>query len=120
MEREMIHYLLWDLIILRPNLTAFADRIKASTMTVYVVITNMSREKDSFGNGVIERQTIASEPASATKPAPAPISIPSAPVAVDSHLPTSSDPPPSYTTYLEDNRLVSPRSDSSSESSRES
>ena len=89
-------------------------------MTLYVVVTNMSREKDSFGNGVIERQTITAEPASAKKPAPAPISIPSAPVAVDSHLSASSNPSPSYTTYPEDDRVVSPHSDSSSESSRES
>ena|ERR1700761_1559438 len=44
------------------------------------------------------------------------ISIPSALVTVDSHLSTSSDPPPSYTTYPEDDRdrVVSPYSDSSS------
>src|SRR6201996_4652620 len=49
-----------------------------------------------------------------------PISIPSVPVTVDSHLSTSSDPPPSYTTYPKDDRdrLVSPYSDSSSNSSR--
>src|ERR1700761_6766751 len=87
----------------------------------YVVIPDKSCEKDSFGKGVIEeRQTVAPEPTSAKKPTRAPISIPSAPVAVDSHLSTSSDPSPSYTTYPEDDRVVSPYSDSSSNSSRES
>ena len=47
------------------------------------------------------------------------ISIPSAIITDDSHLSTSSDPPPSYTTYPEDDRdrVVSPYSDSSSNSS---
>src|ERR1700760_527482 len=55
-------------------------------------------------------------------PTPMPISIPSAPVTVDSNLSTSSDPPPSYTTYPEDDRdrVVSPYSDSSSNSSHKS
>ena len=47
------------------------------------------------------------------------ILIPSAIITDDSHLSTSSDPPPSYTTYPEDDRdrVVSPYSDSSSNSS---
>src|ERR1700761_4312890 len=50
------------------------------------------------------------------------ISIPSALITVDSHLSTSSDPPPSYTICPEDDRdrVVSPYLDSSSNSSRES
>ena len=60
----------------------------------YVVIPDKSHKKDSFGKGVIEeRQTVALEPTSARKPMPVPISIPSAPVAVDSHLSTLSNPP---------------------------
>src|ERR1700761_2721189 len=73
-----------------------------------VVIPDKSREKDSFGKGVIEeRQTVAPEPTSAKKPTPVPISIPSAPIAVDSHLSTSSDPPPSYATHPGDDSVVS-------------
>src|ERR1700761_4495401 len=51
-----------------------------------------------------------------------PISMPSAPITVDSHLSTSSDPPPPYTTYPEYNKdiVISLQSDSSSKSSRES
>src|SRR6201996_348125 len=47
------------------------------------------------------------------------ISIPSVIITDDSHLSTSSDPPPSYTTYPEDDRdrAVSPYSDSLSNSS---
>src|ERR1700761_8219455 len=128
MEQEMIHYLLWDLTISGPNLRAFADSIKANykkgvPKAPYVVIPDKSCENDSFGKGVIEeRQTVASEPASTKKPTPMPISIPSAPITVNSHLSTSSDPPPSYTTYPEDDRdrVVSPYSDSSSNSSHES
>ena len=88
------------------SLSAFADRIKTNykkgvPKASYVTISDTSHKKDSFRKGVIEeRQTIATEPALAKKPTPAPISIPSAPFAVDSHLLTSSDPPPSYTTYL--------------------
>src|ERR1700760_1799485 len=54
-------------------------------------------------------------------PMPMPISIPSMPVTVDSNLSTSSNPPPSYTTYPEDDRdrVVSPYPDSSSNSSCE-
>src|ERR1700761_1822584 len=52
------------------------------------------------------RQKIA--PESAKKHMPLPISIPSAPVTVDSHLSTSSDPPLSYTTYPEEDRVMSP------------
>src|ERR1700761_5188254 len=65
-------------------------------------------------------RTIAPVPASAKKPTPMLISIPSAPVTVNSHLSTLSDPPPSYTTYHEEDRdrVVSPYSDSSSNSSR--
>ena len=50
------------------------------------------------------------------------ISISSALVTVDSHLSTSNDPQPSYTTYPEDDisGVVSPYSDSSSNSSCES
>src|ERR1700761_235878 len=50
------------------------------------------------------------------------ISISSALVTVDSHLSTSNDLSPSYTTYPEDDigGVVSPYSDSSSNSSRES
>jgi len=47
------------------------------------------------------RWTIALESASAKKPTPMHISIPSTPATVDSHLSASSDPPPSYTTYPE-------------------
>src|ERR1700761_7430492 len=127
MEQEMIHYLLWDLTISRPNLAAFADSIKANykkgvPKAPYVIIPNKSCEKDSFGKGVIEeRQTVASELASTKKPTPMPILIPSTPDTVDSHLSTSSDPPPSYTTYPEDerDRVVSPYLGSSSNSSRE-
>ena len=123
----MIHYLLWDLTISWPDLAAFADRIKANykkgvPKASYVVIPDKSREKDSFVKGVLEeRQTVAPEPASAKKPSPMPISIPSAPVTIDSHLSTSSNPPPSYTTYPEDerDRVVSPYLGSSSNSSRE-
>src|ERR1700761_8675048 len=62
MEQEMIHYLLWDLTISEPNLTAFADRIKESTVALYFVVTNKSCEKDSFRKGVIEeRQTVSPE-----------------------------------------------------------
>src|ERR1700760_2274074 len=48
------------------------------------------------------------------------VSLPSAPVTDDSHLSTLSDPPPSYTTYPQDDRdrVVSPYLDSSSNSSR--
>src|SRR6201996_1973441 len=128
MEREMIHYLPWDLTISRPDLAAFKDCIKANykkgvPKAPYVVIPDKSCEKDSFGKGVLEeRQTVTPEPASAKKPTPMPISIPSAPITVDSHLSTSSDPPPSYTTYPEDNgdRVVSPYLDSSSNSSHKS
>ena len=69
----------------------------------------------------LDRQMIAPVPTSAKKPTPMLISIPSAPVTVDSHLSTSSDPPPSYTTYPEEDRyrVVSPYSDSSSNSSHE-
>jgi len=94
----MIHYLSWDLTISGPNLAAFADSIKANykkgvPKASYVVIPDKSCEKDSFGKGVIEeRQTVASEPASIKKPTPMPISIPSTPVTVDSHLSTLSDP----------------------------
>ena len=124
----MIHYPSWDLTISGPNLAAFADSIKANykkgvPKAPYVVIPDKSCEKDSFGKGVIEeRQTVTSEPASTKKPTPMPISIPSAPVTVDSHLSTSSDPPPSYTTYPEDDRdrVVSHYSDSSSNSSCDS
>ena len=52
------------------------------------------------------RQTIT--PESAKKHMPLPISIPSAPVTVDSHLSTSSDPPLSFTTYPEEDRVMSP------------
>src|ERR1700761_2325909 len=87
----------------------------------YVVISDKSREKDSFGQGVIEeRQTVAPEPASARRPTPVPISIPSAPVAFDSRLLTSSDLPPSYATHPGDDSIVSPCSDSSSNPSHES
>src|ERR1700761_8146579 len=85
MEQMMLHYLLWEFTVSRPN-----------------------------------RQTIAPEPALLKKLTPIPISIPSAAVTVDSHLPTSNDPPPSYTTYPEDDIVVSFYSDSSSNSSRES
>src|ERR1700761_344602 len=63
-------------------------------------------------------QTIAPEPASAKKPMPMPISIPSVPVTGDSHLSTSSDPPSSYTTHPEDDRcrVVAPYLDSSNSS----
>src|ERR1700761_292751 len=49
------------------------------------------------------------------------MSLPSTPVADASHLSTSSDPPPFYTTYPEDDRdrVVSLYSDSSSNFSRE-
>src|SRR6201996_136320 len=90
---------------------------------VLCLIPDKSCKKDLFGKGVIEeRQTVASEPASTKKPTPMPISIPSRPVTVDSHLSTLSNPPPSYTTYPEDDRdrVVSPYLDSSSNSSRES
>ena len=68
----------------------------------------------------LDWQTIAPVPASAKKPTPMPILIPSAPVTVDCHLSTSSDPSPSYATYPEEDRdgVVSPYSDSSSNSSR--
>ena len=66
----------------------------------------------------LNRQMIA--PESAKKHTPLPISIPSAPVTVDSHLSTSSDPPLSYTAYPEEDRVVSPYSDSSPNSSCES
>src|SRR6201996_6900248 len=116
-----------DCDISGPNLAAFANSIKANykkgvPKAPYVVIPDKSCEKDSFGKGVIEeRQTVASEPASTKKPTPMPISTPSAPVTVDSHLSNSSDPPPSCTTYPEDDRdrVVSPYLDSSSNSSRE-
>ena len=68
----------------------------------------------------LDGQTIAPEPALAKKPTPMPILIPSAAVTVDSHLPTSNNPPPSYTTYPEDDLVVSSYSDSCSNSSRES
>src|ERR1700761_2641256 len=84
MEQEMLHYLLWDFTISRPN-----------------------------------RWTIAPEPALPKKPTPMPIPVPSAAVTVDSHLPTSNNPPPSYTTYPEDDLVVSSYSDSCSNSSRE-
>ena len=67
MEREIIHYLSWDLTISRPDLTVFADCIKANykkgvPKASYVVIPNKSHEKDSFRKGVIEeRQTVASK-----------------------------------------------------------
>ena len=67
----MIHYLSWDLTISGPDLAAFADRIKANykkgiPKAPYVVIPDKSREKDSFGKGVIEeRQTVALELTSA-------------------------------------------------------
>src|SRR6201996_3899457 len=50
------------------------------------------------------------------------LSLPSVPATDDSHLSTLSDPPPSYTTYPEDDRdrVVSPYLNSSSNSSRES
>ena len=88
-----------------------------SVQDPYVVIT----DKDSFGKGVIEeRQTIAPEPTLAKKPTPAPILIPSAPVVVNSQLSTSNNPPLPYTTCPENDRVVSPYSDSSSNSSCES
>src|ERR1700761_3480922 len=65
-----------------------------------------------------DRRTIALEPTLPKKLTPILISIPSA-VTVDSHLPTSNNPPPSYTTYLEDDIVVSSYSDYSSNSSRE-
>src|SRR6201996_1335321 len=70
----------------------------------------------------LDQWTIAPVPTSAKKPTPTPISIPSALVPVNSHLSTSSDPPPFYTTYPEEDRdrVVSPYSDSSSNSSHES
>src|ERR1700761_7639763 len=66
------------------------------------------------------RQTTAPEPALQEKPTPMPISIPSTPVTVDSHLPTLNNPPPSYTTYPEDDIIVSSYLDSSSNSSGKS
>ena len=67
-------------------------------------------------------QTIAPEPASAKRPMPMPILIPSAPVTDNSHLSTSSNPPSSYTTYPEDDRgrVVAPYSDSSNSSRKSS
>ena len=63
-------------------------------------------------------QMIAPEPTLAKKLTPMPILIPSTPVTDDSHLSTLSDPPSSYTTYLEDDRgrVVEPYLDSSNSS----
>src|ERR1700761_3240145 len=68
----------------------------------------------------LDWRMIAPVPASAKKPTTMPILIPSTPVTVDSHLSTSSDPTPSYTIYPEEDRdrVVSPYSDSASNSSR--
>jgi hypothetical protein len=81
------------------------------------MIHYLSRDLTISGH---DTQTIALERASAKKSTPLPISFTSASVTVDSHLSTSSDPPPSYTTYPEEYRVVSPYSDSLSNSSRES
>jgi hypothetical protein len=112
MEREMIHYLSWDLTISGPDLQAFTDRIKNNyrkgvPKAPYVVIPDRSREKDPFGKGVIEERVTDM-----------PAKLPPPPIHVDQPQTTPSDPPPSYSasTYPHDD-IVSPYSSSSSSTS---
>jgi hypothetical protein len=114
MEREMIHYLCWDLAISGADLQAFTDKArntyrKGVPKAPYVVIPDTSREKDLFGKGHIEAETVKK-----VVPLPAPIeAVPALSKSVES--PSYPDPPPSYTTYPDE--MVSPYSDSSSSSS---
>jgi len=114
MEREMIHYLSWDLTISGPDLATFTDRVKATyrkgvPKTAYVVVPDTSREKDHFGKGSIEVEK---------KPV----------ISVDTSRVIPSDAPPSYSTAYPtisntsspDDEVLSPYTNSSNSSSRQS
>jgi hypothetical protein len=90
MEREMIHYLSFDLTITGAELEKFTGSVRQTykrgvPKTAYVVVPDKSRENDYFGKGTLE---IEMKPSAAVVPA----------LSKKSSVPI--DPPPSYSSAI--------------------
>src|ERR1700761_642928 len=98
MEREIIYYMSWDLTVSGPDLTASADRIKANyNKGVHKgrMLTFLTRAARMIHLGKMSSRRGKQLYPSLHQPRSlCHFPYRYAPVAVDSHLSTSSDPPP--------------------------